>query len=113
MNDTIKGIIIVVAITSMLVVGATTTFPIMQNSFASKKSDSKRAERDPNTKASPPCNSSTVGGQPATRVGGGTGDCTAFFPFSSGSPASFSLQCMRIHGKQIRDQSGIVCTFPQ
>jgi hypothetical protein len=51
MNDTIKGIIIVVAITSsMLVVGATTTMiPIMQNSFASKKYDFKEAERDPNT----------------------------------------------------------------
>jgi cytoskeletal protein RodZ len=39
MNRTIKGIIIVAAITSMLVLGAG-MFPIMQNSFA---------ERDPNT----------------------------------------------------------------
>ncbi|HKR72568.1 MAG TPA: hypothetical protein VJR94_00500 [Candidatus Nitrosocosmicus sp.] len=49
MNHTIKGIIIVVAITLMLVVGATTMIPIMQNSFAYKKSDFKGAERDPNT----------------------------------------------------------------
>src|SRR5215475_14929150 len=48
MNHTIKGIIIVAAITSMLVLGATTV-PIMQNSFAHKKSDFKGAERDPNT----------------------------------------------------------------
>ena len=37
MNHTIKGILIVAAITSMLVVGATMV-PIMQNSFAHKKS---------------------------------------------------------------------------
>jgi hypothetical protein len=49
MNHTIKGIIIVVAITSMLVLGATTTTPIMQNSFAHKKSDFNRADPDPNT----------------------------------------------------------------
>jgi hypothetical protein len=50
MNDTIKGIIIVVAIiSSMLVAGATTKIPIMQSSFASKKYDFKGAERDPNT----------------------------------------------------------------
>ena len=36
MNHTIKGIIIVVAITSMLIVGATSMIPIMQNSFASQ-----------------------------------------------------------------------------
>ena len=36
MNHTIKGILIVAAITSMLVVGAT-MIPIMQNSFAHKK----------------------------------------------------------------------------
>src|SRR4051812_27148412 len=34
MNYTIKGIIIVVAITSMLIVGAASMVPIMQNSFA-------------------------------------------------------------------------------
>jgi Sec-independent protein translocase protein TatA len=45
MNHTIKGIIIVAAITSMLVVG-TTTVPVMQNSFASKKHDFKKGERD-------------------------------------------------------------------
>ena len=49
MNHTIKGIIIVAAITSMLVVGATTMVPIMQTSFANKKHDFKGAERDPNT----------------------------------------------------------------
>jgi hypothetical protein len=42
MNDTIKGIIIVAAIASMLVVGATTMIPIMQNSFASKKSEDEQ-----------------------------------------------------------------------
>jgi hypothetical protein len=47
MNHTIKGIIIVAAITSMLVVGAN-MIPIMQNSFAYKRSDFKK-ERDPNT----------------------------------------------------------------
>src|SRR5947199_7567124 len=55
MNHTIKGILIVVAITSMLVVGATTV-PIMQNSFASKKHDFKR-ERDPNTNTNSNTNS--------------------------------------------------------
>jgi hypothetical protein len=48
MNHTIKGIFIVVAITSMLVLGATTV-PIMQNSFAHKKHDFKGADRDTNT----------------------------------------------------------------
>ena len=47
MNHTIKGIIIVIAITSMLVVGLSMV-PIMQNSFASKKSDFKK-ERYTNT----------------------------------------------------------------
>jgi hypothetical protein len=46
MNHTIKGIIIVAAITSILVLGAATSmFPIIQNSFAHKKS----ADRDTNT----------------------------------------------------------------
>jgi hypothetical protein len=49
MNHTIKGILIVAAIISMLVLGATSMFPIMQNSFAHKKSEFKGAERDPNT----------------------------------------------------------------
>jgi hypothetical protein len=49
MNHTIKGILIVAAITSMLVVGTTTMFPIMQNSFASKKHDFKGAERNTDT----------------------------------------------------------------
>ena len=48
MNHTIKSIIIVVAITSMLVVGAASMVPIMQNSFASKKSDFKK-ESNTNT----------------------------------------------------------------
>jgi Sec-independent protein translocase protein TatA len=55
MNHTIKGIIIVVAITSMLVLGAT-MIPIMQNSFAHKKSDFKK-ERDPNTNTNTNTNS--------------------------------------------------------
>jgi Sec-independent protein translocase protein TatA len=41
MNHTIKGILIVAAITSMLVVGATMV-PIMQNSFAHTKSEVKK-----------------------------------------------------------------------
>jgi hypothetical protein len=57
MNHTIKGIIIVVAITSMLIVGATTMVPITQNSFAHKKSDFKKAERDPNTNTNTNTNS--------------------------------------------------------
>jgi hypothetical protein len=57
MNHTIKGIIIVATITSMLVVGATTTVPIMQNSFASKKHDFKKGERDPNTNTNTNTNS--------------------------------------------------------
>ena len=56
MNHTIKGIIIVAAITSMLVLGAN-TIPIMQNSFAYKKSDFKQAERDPNTNTNTNTNS--------------------------------------------------------
>jgi Sec-independent protein translocase protein TatA len=56
MNHTIKGILIVAAITSMLVLGATMV-PIMQNSFASKKSDFKKAERDPNTNTNTNTNS--------------------------------------------------------
>jgi Sec-independent protein translocase protein TatA len=56
MNHTIRGIIIVVVITSMLVVGATTV-PIMQNSFAHKRSDFKGAERDPNTNTNTNTNS--------------------------------------------------------
>jgi hypothetical protein len=51
MNHTIKGIIIVVAITSILVLGAS-MFPIMQNSFAHKRSYFKGADRDPNTNTS-------------------------------------------------------------
>ena len=59
-----------------------------------------------------PCNPSTVGGQTATRIS--TGACTAFLPLSAGQDqtAPFVLQCMRIHGKQIRDESSITCTFP-
>src|SRR5207248_9563647 len=56
MNHTIKGILIVAAITSMLVLGAT-MIPIMQNSFASKKHDFKGAERDPNTNTNTNTNS--------------------------------------------------------
>ena len=56
MNHTIKAIIIVVAIASMLVVEATTV-PIMQNSFASKRSDFKGAEGNPNTNTNTNTNS--------------------------------------------------------
>jgi Sec-independent protein translocase protein TatA len=56
MNHTIKGILIVAAITSMLVVGATMV-PIMQNSFAHKKSDFKKAERQGNTNTNTNTNS--------------------------------------------------------
>ena len=41
MNHTIKGILVVAAITSMLVVGATMV-PVMQNAFAGKKHDFKK-----------------------------------------------------------------------
>ena len=58
MNHTIKGILIVAAITSMLVVGAT-MIPIMQNSFASKKSDFKKPERDTNTNSNTNTNTNT------------------------------------------------------
>ena len=43
MNHTIKGILIVGAIASMLVLGAS-MIPIMQNSFAKKTSDFKQGE---------------------------------------------------------------------
>jgi hypothetical protein len=59
MNHTIKGIIIVVVVTSMLIVGATTMIPIMQNSFAHKKSDFKGADRDPNTNTNTNTNPAT------------------------------------------------------
>ena len=55
MNHTIKGIIIAAAITSMLVVGATTV-PIMQNSFAHKRSYFEKAS-DPNTNTNTNTNS--------------------------------------------------------
>ena len=48
MNHTIKGILIVAAITSMLVVGATMV-PIMQNSFAHKKSAGGNTNTNTNT----------------------------------------------------------------
>src|SRR5947199_3744526 len=59
MNHTIKGMIIVAAITSMLVLGAASMIPIMQNSFASKKSDFKK-ERDPNTNTNTNSNTNTA-----------------------------------------------------
>src|SRR5436309_12670344 len=66
MNHTIKGIIIVVVITSMLVLEAD-MLPIMQNSFAHKKSDFKMkdifegrsADRDPNTNTNTNTNTAT------------------------------------------------------
>jgi hypothetical protein len=56
MNQTIKGIIIVAAITSILVVGATIMVPIMQNSFASKRS----AEGNTNTNTADSSSSSSA-----------------------------------------------------
>jgi uncharacterized membrane protein YhiD involved in acid resistance len=49
MNHTIKGILIVAAITSMLVVGTTTMVPIMQNSFAHKRSSEGNTNSNTNT----------------------------------------------------------------
>jgi hypothetical protein len=49
MNPTVKSIILVIVITSMLFVGTTSMFSIMQNSFASKKFDVKQADRNANT----------------------------------------------------------------
>jgi cytoskeletal protein RodZ len=57
MNHTIKSIILVAVITSMLFVGATSMFPILQNSFAHKKSDFKGADPDPNTNTNSNTNS--------------------------------------------------------
>jgi hypothetical protein len=56
MNHTIKGIIIVAAITSILVLGASMV-PIMQNSFAYKRSYFEKAESDPNTNTNTNTNS--------------------------------------------------------
>ena len=56
MNHTIKGIIIVIAITSILVVGATIMAPIMQNSIASKRS----AEGNTNTNTADSSSSSSA-----------------------------------------------------
>jgi cytoskeletal protein RodZ len=57
MNHTIEGIIIVAAITSMLVVGATMV-PVMQNSFAHKKSAEDR-QAEGNTNSNTNTNSAT------------------------------------------------------
>jgi hypothetical protein len=45
--------------TSMLVVGATTMIPIMQNSFAYKESEDKQAESNTNTNTNSADSSST------------------------------------------------------
>ena len=59
MNHTIKGILIVAAITSMLVVGATMV-PIMQNSFAHKKSAESNTNTNTNTNSADSSSSSTA-----------------------------------------------------
>jgi hypothetical protein len=46
MNHTIKGILIVAAITSMLVVGATTMIPLAQNTYASSHRHSEFKGQD-------------------------------------------------------------------
>ena len=59
MNHTIKGILIVAAITSMLVVGAT-MIPIMQNSFAHKKSAESNTNTNTNTNSADSSSSSSA-----------------------------------------------------
>jgi cytoskeletal protein RodZ len=59
MNHTIEGILIVAAITSMLVVGATMV-PIMQNSFAHKKSAESNTNTNTNTNSANSTSSSTA-----------------------------------------------------
>ena len=49
MNRIIKGISIVVAITSMLIVGATSMIPMMQNSFASQGNTTTTTTSSPAT----------------------------------------------------------------
>jgi hypothetical protein len=59
MNHTIKGILIVAEITSMLVLGAT-TIPIMQNSFAHKRSAESNTNTNTNTNSATSDSDSTA-----------------------------------------------------
>jgi hypothetical protein len=106
MNHTIKGILIVVAITSMLVLGAS-MIPIMQNSFASKNPDFKQAQ------AAAACNPSTVGGQIAILT---VGTCTAMLPGNSTEPQKdiFQRDCLSIlHSNFVHEPNGdLSCIFP-
>jgi hypothetical protein len=102
MNYIIKGVIIVVAIASMLVVGATTMIPLAQNTYASTST----------------CIPSTVGNQTATLT---DDTCTATIPYSIvGSRADwrevihiFQDQCTSIQGNFTNDdETSFTCTFP-
>ena len=106
MNQTIKGIIIVAAIASMLVLGAS-MIPIMQNSFAKKKSDFKQPERNAT------CNPSTVGGQTTTLT---DGECTAMLSSDSTEPQKdiFQRDCLSIRlSNFVHEPNGdLNCIFP-
>jgi len=105
MNHTIKGILIVVAIASMLVVVATTMIPLAQNTYASTST----------------CNPSTVGNQTATLT---DDTCTATIPWSvcCDAPANwrallglFKDQCAFLANGNFTgdgDQTFFTCTFP-
>ena len=115
MNYIIKGIIIVVAITSMLVVVATTMIPLAQNTYAQAPTST--------------CNPSTVENQTATPAGNGT--CTATMSFSmfgtnnstnintalKDAVDNFVDQCSRIPGTFTENETSMrilnaTCTFP-
>src|SRR5919206_322764 len=59
MNHTIKGIIIAAVVTSMLVMGASMV-PIMQNSFASKRSAESNTNTNTNTNSADSSSTSTA-----------------------------------------------------
>jgi hypothetical protein len=108
MNHTIKGILIVAAIASMLVLGAS-MIPIMQNSFAKNKSDFKQAEG----KHEATCNPSTVGGQTATLT---DAECTATLSSGYTEPQkdTFQNDCLSIqHSNFVHEPNGdLGCIFP-
>jgi len=107
MNHTIKGILIVAAIASMLVLGAS-MIPIMQNSFASKNPDFKQAQG-----AAAACDPSTVGGQVAILT---VDTCTATLPGNSTEPQkdTFQQDCLSIlHNNFVHKPNGdLSCIFP-
>jgi len=92
----------------MLVLGAS-MIPIMQNSFASKKSDFKQAEG--NTTVT--CNPSTVGGQTATLT---DDTCTAMLSSDSTEPQKdiFQRDCLSIRlSNFVHEPNGdLNCVFP-